>query len=370
MRQPEEVAELDQTKMSFGEHLEELRRALFKSVIALVLGFIIGLFFGWHVVAYVQQPLREELTNFYLRQSRAKVLERLEAEQAAGLHQGKDLNALADEVVESRLVEQEFLVRPEDLTAALEGRAPELADQAEEEALTRESMVRLKLYQPMEDDQRTKVVELDLQSPFVIYIKASFVIGAIIASPFVFFFIWEFIAAGLYRTERSYVYTYLPICLGLFFAGAWLAYYKAFGYMLQFLLWFYEKMHLDPTIRLSEFVSLVILLPLGFGVSFQLPLVMLLLERIGVFTIQTYLAKWRISVVVIAVLSMVLTPGGDIGSMMLMFVPLTGLYFLGIAMCKYMPGGPLRSPLRRAAAESPSEQPKPPPTRPEDVAGS
>ena len=71
--------------------------------------------------------------------------------------------------------------------------------------------------------------------------------------------------------------------------------------------------------------------------SFQLPLVMLLLERIGVFSVQIYIDKWRIAILVIFVLSMFLTPS-DPMSMILMGVPLTCLYFLGIVLCQYMPG--------------------------------
>jgi sec-independent protein translocase protein TatC len=79
------------------------------------------------------------------------------------------------------------------------------------------------------------------------------------------------------------------------------------------------------------------MLPLGFGVSFQLPLVMLFLQRIGIMSIELYLNKWRIAVLVMACLAAVLSPGGDPYSMLFMFVPLVCLFFLGIALCKYMP---------------------------------
>jgi sec-independent protein translocase protein TatC len=75
------------------------------------------------------------------------------------------------------------------------------------------------------------------------------------------------------------------------------------------------------------------------GLSFQLPLVMLFLERIGVITMQGYLASWRISVVVIFFISMILTPA-DPYSIFFMAIPLTFLYFLGILLCKYMPRRP------------------------------
>jgi sec-independent protein translocase protein TatC len=83
-------------------------------------------------------------------------------------------------------------------------------------------------------------------------------------------------------------------------------------------------------------LSFVLFLPLGFGVSFQLPLVMLFLERIGIFNVKTYLGHWRIAVLVIAFISMVLTPAEPY-SMMLMCAPLIGLYFFGVALCAWMP---------------------------------
>jgi sec-independent protein translocase protein TatC len=96
-----------------------------------------------------------------------------------------------------------------------------------------------------------------------------------------------------------------------------------------------------PTIRLSEWVSFVILLPVMFGLSFQLPLVMLFFERIGIFQIDDYRSRRRLAVFAMAVASMVLSPGGDVGTMMLMFIPLVILYEFGIILCGYWkPGRP------------------------------
>ena len=79
-------------------------------------------------------------------------------------------------------------------------------------------------------------------------------------------------------------------------------------------------------------------MPLGFGVSFQLPLVMLFIHRIGLISIETYIEKWRIAILVIFVIAMLLTPS-DPYSMLLLAGPLTGLYFLGLGLCKWMPRG-------------------------------
>jgi sec-independent protein translocase protein TatC len=152
----------------------------------------------------------------------------------------------------------------------------------------------------------------------------------------VFDHLWTFVASGLYPHEKKYVYLFMPFSLGLFFAGAALAFFVVFHFVLTFLFGFNEKMGIDPDPRISEWLSFVIFMPLGFGVSFQMPLVMLLLERIGIFTVQSYLSKWRIAVLVMAVLAMVLSPGGDPWSMLLMFLPMVVLYFLGIWLCKAM----------------------------------
>ena len=132
------------------------------------------------------------------------------------------------------------------------------------------------------------------------------------------------------------MHIFLPFSMGLFLAGAALAFFVVFRFVLAFLFSFYDWMGIDPDPRISDWLTFVLILPLGFGISFQLPLVMLFLERIGIFTVATYLSSWRISVLVICFIAMVLTPS-DPYSMMLMAVPLVLLYFFGILLCKWMP---------------------------------
>jgi sec-independent protein translocase protein TatC len=170
----------------------------------------------------------------------------------------------------------------------------------------------------------------------MIWLKAAFVTGLVISSPWIFYQLWIFVAAGLYPHEKKYVYLYLPFSSVLFLAGAAMAFFVVFRYVLNFLLGFNRAMSIDPDPRISEWLSFVLFLPLGFGIAFQLPLVMLFLHRIGIFSLEAYLEKWRIAVLVIFVISMILTPADPI-SMLLMACPLSGLYFLGIGLCKWMP---------------------------------
>ncbi|MDX1945189.1 MAG: twin-arginine translocase subunit TatC [Pirellulaceae bacterium] len=186
---------------------------------------------------------------------------------------------------------------------------------------------------------------LNAQEAFMIWLKAALTTGLVFASPYIFYQIWIFVAAGLYPHEKNYVYLYLPVSIGLFLGGASLAFVFVFDPVLDFLFTFNKGMNADFDPRIGEWLGFVLILPLGFGISFQLPLVMLFLNRIGVVSIEVYINQWRIAILTIFVIAMILTPADPI-SMLLMAGPLCALYVLGILMCKYMPKG--RNPFAEA----------------------
>jgi len=101
---------------------------------------------------------------------------------------------------------------------------------------------------------------------------------------------------------------FLPIGLGLFLAGCSLAFFFVFDFVLDYLLDFNRWLGLDPDPRISEWLSFVLILPIGFGIGFQLPLVMLFLERIGIVELETFTSQWRLAVIAIFVVSAILTP--------------------------------------------------------------
>jgi sec-independent protein translocase protein TatC len=338
------------TSMTFGEHLEELRASLFKAVVALAIGFAIGLLFASWIVGWIQTPLRNALAEYYQEDA----VEYLKQHLPADLQNEETLAAVHKLVHEDGLLPEERYVSPMEMLDALREKYPrEFSDvnlphghsdepttaraSAAAQTFSKENLIRLYVWRPVSEDERLKLDTLSMQEPFVIYMKAGFLAGAVISSPFVFYFLWQFVAAGLYPHEKRYVYTFLPFSLGLFLCGAAMAFFLVFPPVLSFFLSIGKSLNTDMRPRLSEWLGFVLLLPLGFGISFQLPLVMLFLERIGVFTVSTYLAKWRLAVLVIAIVAMVLSPGGDPYSMMFMLLPLVGLYFGGVALCKWMP---------------------------------
>jgi sec-independent protein translocase protein TatC len=186
---------------------------------------------------------------------------------------------------------------------------------------------------------------LNAQEAFMIWLKAALMTGLVLASPYVFYQIWTFVAVGLYPHEKHYVFIYLPLSIGLFVGGAALAFLFVFDPVLDFLFTFNKGMNADFDPRIGEWLGFVLILPIGFGLGFQLPLVMLFINRIGLVSIETYIGQWRIAVLTIFVIAMILTPAEPI-SMLLMAGPLCLLYLFGILMCRYMPRG--RNPFAEA----------------------
>jgi len=318
--------------MTFGEHLDELRVVLFRSLIGLVLGFVIGLCVAKYVVRWIQLPLEDALKEHYA----ALVDQQLEEVY------GKEIPEGAKEFFknEKLLFEEVYLERAEleRIASNSDNGFAAISTESDVETLPlpppSNRLVKTRIWRKARGD----VQSLSAQEPFIIWVKAGFFTGLLLASPYIFWQLWSFVAAGLYSHEKYYVYMFLPISLFLFWAGAAMAFFFVFKFVLRFLFTFNRALDIQTDPRISEWIGFVLFLPLGFGIAFQLPLVMFFLNRIGIFSIRAYMEKWRIAILVIFVLSMFLTPA-DPMSMLLMAIPLTGLYFLGVAMAKWMPRG-------------------------------
>ncbi|MDR1383805.1 MAG: twin-arginine translocase subunit TatC [Planctomycetaceae bacterium] len=332
--------------MSFSQHLDELRTCLMHAFKWLAIGVIAGFFFGNWAVRFINQPLEKSLQTFYEEQAKVKI-----AEKASELRETGYADSLAGYIEQGYIFEETYVI-PNDVmriltygtasptSAGTNRQMPFLSvsavDNFNDYKRTGSPPLKIFLMKKSADDPRVRIKALSAQETFSLYIKASFVLGLLFSSPGIFWSVWSFVAAGLYPHERRYVYYFMPISLGLFISGMLLAFLVVFQYVLDFLFFFNRYLGIDPDPRVSEWVKFALLLPVGFGVSFQLPLVMFFLERIGIFSIKTYISKWRISVFAIVVLSMFLTPG-DPYSMLLMSVPLVILYFGGVMMCKIFP---------------------------------
>jgi len=318
--------------MTFGEHLEELRGCLVRAAAGLAIGVLLGLVLAKPFVRLVEEPLKRALGDYYSRR----------AIDTAANWTGSPLPYSQPEIrdaIENRGLSFELREVHPDRLARVLGREPASNDSVAEPVPTSDrfdadELVPIMLWQPLARDPRVSITTLSAQEAFGIYIKAAILVGLVLASPWIFWQLWMFVAAGLYPHEKRLVHVFLPVSLGLFLAGALLAFFFVFDFVLEYLLAFNEWLGLDPDPRISEWMSFVLVLPVGFGLGFQLPLVMLFLERIGVFDAAAYASQWRIAVLVICIASALLTPA-DPYSMLFLAAPLCLLYFGGVGMCRW-----------------------------------
>ena len=382
----------EKSSMSFGEHLEELRKSLGKALIWLGIATIFSLLFANEIVKFVESPLKAAIRDFHVTQA-IEAYENVNGEQPTNEFQAwlstqgmMPEPVFVDPVLIAQLSNQKLEKSASPAPSEAEEKASEANGKAAEKdavdktsgkknvdkeadasgsdlagrsmlaamepknawkGITLNELNRLRpvlLWRPI----KNKLISLNPTEGFMIWLKAGLVSGVVLASPGIFWHIWQFLAAGLYPHERRYVYWYLPLSLGLFLAGVCLAFFVVFKLVLGFLMNYSTGLDVEFTPRLNDYMSFALFLPLGFGIAFQLPIAMLGLHRFGVVGVDTFVSQWRIAVLVIAFLSMALSPP-EIYSMVGLFAPLVLLYFLGIFLCKYMPkgagiGGPALDP--------------------------
>ena len=173
-----------------------------------------------------------------------------------------------------------------------------------------------------------------LQETFLTYLKVSFFAAFFITSPFILIQIWKFIAPGLYTHEKKAIMPYLIITPILFLLGGMLVYYLIMPLAIKFFLSFESlgastNLPIQLEAKVNEYLSLVMKLIFAFGLSFQLPVVLSLLARIGVIN-STFLKERRKYVVVMIFgAAAILTPPDPITQIGLA-VPLLILYELSI----------------------------------------
>ncbi|TWT62504.1 twin-arginine translocase subunit TatC [Rubinisphaera italica] len=350
----------DDSSMSFGDHLEELRYYLIRALLGVILVSIFTLIFGNKLVALVRSPIDRALIRHGLGEHRIddlgddSFIERF-VSWTTSLTEGKKKTEeeLEEEATgipraNARLNGPQIDVQiPQaDLLNALHkadpGKFPTPVGTSSTDPKAKPAEITLRIRAPEFSIFREVVkktnrpVTLNVQEAFLTYVKVALVSGVVLSSPWIFFNAWMFVASGLYPHERKFVYLYGSLSLVLFLIGAVFCFYVVFPFILEFLLSFNAWLDVQPQIRLSEWVSFAVFLPLMFGISFQLPLVMVFLNRLNIFTETVYREQRRMAILVIAGLSMILTPS-DPASMLLMMFPLIFLYEFGIYLCKLNP---------------------------------
>jgi sec-independent protein translocase protein TatC len=229
-------------RMSFFEHLVELRTRLIHSAIAIVLGTGVGLLLSKHFITFVAQPMRMAL-------------------RSAGLED--------------------------------------------------------KLYYTSPAGFVSLVISLGLY------------LGIAIAMPYVLYQVWLFVAPGLFKHERSAVAGFIVSSMFLFLCGLAFAYFVMLPTTLKFLIGFANEGPIKPLISINEYFDLTLVILLGLGVVFELPVLIFILSLFGIVTPKFLLKNFRYAMVIITLVAAIIAPP-DATTMLVFMAPMIVLYFVGV----------------------------------------
>ncbi|WEO98434.1 twin-arginine translocase subunit TatC [Streptomyces sp. FXJ1.172] len=167
-----------------------------------------------------------------------------------------------------------------------------------------------------------------LLTPFTLALKASLTAGVVLASPIWLYQLWAFVAPGLHRHEKKYAYAFVGFGVPLFLGGGYLAYH---------VLPTTAKVMIDLTpkgaenlLPLDNMLDLVTRMIVVFGLAFEMPLLLVMLNLTGILSGRRMLGWWRAMVVGIAAFAAVATPGADPISMLALATPIWALFFIAV----------------------------------------
>lgn len=163
------------------------------------------------------------------------------------------------------------------------------------------------------------------------YFRVSLLSGVILAMPILLYEFWRFIKPALSKQEERYVYVFIPSALLLFGLGIAFAWYVLAPAAIFFLANFMPDVFRTEWTG-QEYLSFVTRLLLWIGLSFQMPIIVYVIARVGILSAETMKNQWRAAIVLVAVLAAVITPSVDPVTMLLTMAPLLALYVFSIGL--------------------------------------
>ena len=238
-------------RMSFLEHLEELRKRIIQSVIGLVAAYLVSLIFAKDLFSWVRGPIQ----------------------------------------------------RAFDLLNETHGFDPPLY-----------------------------LVAITPQEQFhLIYLKVPLLAAVFVAAPWLVYQAWMFIAPGLYQRERRWAKPFIFCIAGLFVLGGMFGYFVVLKFALTFLLGIGIDSEIRPMISVSSYFSTFVMIELGLGVVFQMPVLIFFLTLLRIVNPAFLLGNVRYAILIIFVIAAVVTPTPDVFNMILFAAPMILLFYVGIA---------------------------------------
>ncbi len=326
----------------FLEHLEDLRTMIMRVVITLLISMIVCFLFNNRLMEFFRRPVDKVLVERTVeslpgaQESPRRLTpqlwnDALKVEHAmAGLTPGQRaayIRSLADgDLVfhaESVALLRTAMSLPEDrresFVASL-NETPELKDQVK-------ALLKTK---PNTDNQHrgdlSMMSALKPTEGFMLSMKLSFVAGIVISFPLLLMYILQFVLPGLHNNEKRVLWPAMAVGFGLFLCGTLFAYFIVLPRTLLFFYQWSRDMGISNDWRIGEYISFATQFTLLFGVAFELPVVVMVMVKLGLLTYETMSKTRTYAVVAIFITAAILTPTPDIPTQCIMAAPMLILY--------------------------------------------
>jgi len=178
------------------------------------------------------------------------------------------------------------------------------------------------------------LINVELTQQFLIHMRVALWAGIVIASPYIIYQMFAFVAPGLYAAERRVVIRAVALGYLLFLSGVLLNYFVIFPFTVRFLGGYQVSPDVANTITLSSYISVLGVMSLVMGIVFELPVLCWLLAKVGLLKSQFMCRYRRHAVVVIVILGALITPTGDPFTLAIVSVPIWLLWEASIVIVK------------------------------------
>lgn len=318
-------------QMSFLDHLDELRRRLVYSVIAIGLAFVACFAFSGYMYDFLSKPIKAQV-------------KKAEA-QRRDIGGTPNIELLKEGDQFLYVFSQDELLNGVHVPVSMSAPAKVIRKGNLLVAVTTEALLVNKTLIPVgteipgvfgkpvpaqEGGVNDGLVLGTVQGAFTLYMRVALYAAIAFAIPFLFYQAWAFVSPGLYHHEKKYIGPVIVMASLFFIAGATFAYRIAFPAACDYLIGLQVEGGFQTLINAEEYLDLILIIMLGLGLVFQIPVIAFILGRIGLITPKMLWKSWRFAIVIIMILSAIMTPTADAFNMMLFAGPMLGLYCLSI----------------------------------------
>ncbi len=315
--------DLFDSTMSLGDHLEELRMRMIRALLGLAIGGVVCLVFGRTIIKFMEGPYDD---------ATAKLLFNIDLEFQVDLDKGIMTKGLRQEFRDNGVVLSPD-VKVKQKGYLFSGRRWLVDDGEDNRYSVKKEAAKVKKEEDTLNIYRLKPLQvIAVAAGFISYLKIALIAGLLLTSPWVFYQLWMFIAAGLYPQEKRYVNIAAPFSAVLFVTGALFFLIVVAPLTLKFLVSFNRRiLDVNSQFTFQHYIAFVSHLMLVFGLAFQTPTAIFFLNRTGLVSVEALNKSRKFVILVIFVVAAMATPP-DVISQVTLAIPLYLLFELGILL--------------------------------------